>query len=303
MWAKYLQSAIQPACWELRMPWIESHSVIGRHRKVKGLARQLKIPVPTAVGYLHLLWHSVIEQAEDGDLSQWTPDAIADLAMYEGEPAEFLKALQDNKLFDGLRVHDWLEYAARYLITKYKTRNTPKLREIWAKYGRIYGKEANGEEYGSSHEPNVGSTPGIPRGTTPGSNREPSPNLTDLTDLTKPKEVASLPEGDFLKSAFAAARKAYPGDRNGLGAEWANFKKKYGKDAASIVPLLLPAIEAEKAHKAALRARGPGAFCPDWKHFQTWINNSRWTQELSQVDARTQHLQPSTGGRRKVEVG
>lgn len=277
------------------MPWIESHSVIGRHRKVKGLARQLKIQVPTAVGYLHLLWHSVIEQAEDGDLSQWTPDAIADLAMYDGEPADFLKALQDNRLFDGMKVHDWLEYAARYLTTKYKTRNVPKLREIWAKYGRIYGKEPIGEDYGNPQEPPEGSTPGIPLGSTPGttqgSDREPSPNLTDLT---KPKEVAPLPDVDSIKLTFDEARKAYPGKKRGLEYEWANFKKKHGKGAVAIVPLLLPAILRQQADKAAeKRAAGWSA---DWKHFERWIAGGFWTQEPGQADGLSSQGQESEVG-------
>lgn len=122
------------------MPWIESHSVLGRHRKTKALARQLKIKIPEAVGYLHLFWHSVLEQAEDGDLTGWEIEAIADLAQYKGDPAVFLAALQDCNLLDRMRIHGWIKFSGRYLITKYKTRQTERLREIWGKHGRVYGK-------------------------------------------------------------------------------------------------------------------------------------------------------------------
>lgn len=124
-----------------RMPWIESHSVIGRHRKFKGLARQLKISLPQAIGHMHLLWHTAIEQAEDGDLSTWTLGAISESASWEGSEQEFLKAVQDNELMDGQKIHDWLDYAGVYLTSKYKTSNPKKLRVIWAKFGKLYGKE------------------------------------------------------------------------------------------------------------------------------------------------------------------
>lgn len=125
------------------MPWIESHSVIGRHRKFKGLARQLKISIPQAIGHMHILWHNAIEQAEDGDLSSWTVGAIAESASWEGSEEEFLKATQDNQLMDGQKIHDWLDYAGKYLTSKYKTSNPDRLHLIWAKFDKTYGKEVN----------------------------------------------------------------------------------------------------------------------------------------------------------------
>lgn len=163
------------------MPWIESHSVIGRHRKFKGLARQLKIPLPQAVGHMHLLWHTAIEQAEDGDLSTWTVGAIADSACWEGSEQEFLNAVQENGLMDEQRIHDWLDHAGKYLTSKYKTSNPDRLHEIWAKFGKIYGKEAKG----NSLE--------LPK--------DPPHNIT-LPNLTKQKERLSPAKKREQKHAF-----------------------------------------------------------------------------------------------------
>lgn len=98
----------------------------------------------------------------------------------------------------------------------------------------------------------------------------------DATEQSRAEQ--SIREEIFVKNCFDQARKAYPGTRRGLDVEWANFEKKYDKEKARIVPLLLPSIEAEKAHKARLVAEKK--FCPEWANFSTWINQSRWTQEL-----------------------
>ncbi len=124
------------------MPWIESHSVLVRHRKLKEFARELKIKPVTAMGHLHALWHTAIEQAEDGDLSKWSEGAICDAAQWEGSEKEFLEAVLSSGFMDtGYLLHDWLDYAGRYLTSKYKTSNHERLVEIWAKFGKVYGKE------------------------------------------------------------------------------------------------------------------------------------------------------------------
>ncbi len=85
---------------------------------------------------------------------------------------------------------------------------------------------------------------------------------------------------EAAKSFFNEAREAYPGNRNGLDSEWDNFEKK-NPDYTDILPLLLPAIEREIAHKAKLKTSNQ--FCAEWKNFQTWINKKCWTQEFGEV--------------------
>lgn len=81
---------------------------------------------------------------------------------------------------------------------------------------------------------------------------------------------------------FDLARRSYPGSRRGLCVEWVNFKSKH-PGYREIVPMLLPAIRLEKAHKDAQRAAN--AFCPEWKNFKTWLNQSCWTQEFGAIQA------------------
>jgi hypothetical protein len=113
------------------MPWIESHTVLPRHRKTLQLALKLKIPPVNAVGHLHFLWYTTLEQQEDGDLSNWSDEMIAHAAAYTGDASAFVAALQAQKLLDGKVVHDWLNYAGRYLTNKYKTSNPGKLKAIY----------------------------------------------------------------------------------------------------------------------------------------------------------------------------
>ena len=50
----------------------------------------------------------------------------------------------------------------------------------------------------------------------------------------------------MTKALFDEARKAWPGDKNGIGPEWDTFLKvckKYKLEPTKTVPLLLPAIE------------------------------------------------------------
>ena len=71
---------------------------------------------------------------------------------------------------------------------------------------------------------------------------------------------------------FDIARKLYPNpQKRGLETEFANFVKK-NKNWREIVPLLLPAIQAQIEWR--LNARGE--WRPPWKIFPTWINQRWW---------------------------
>ncbi len=116
------------------MAWIESHTVIFRHRKLVMLADLLKINRVLALGHIHLFWHSVLEQQEDGDLSKWTNKMISDVAQWRENPTVFVESLQKSGFLDGKKVHDWLDYAGRYLNGKYRTSNKKKLASIYRKH-------------------------------------------------------------------------------------------------------------------------------------------------------------------------
>jgi hypothetical protein len=105
----------------------------------------------------------------------------------------------------------------------------------------------------------------------------------------KPSKTTKQPiertEGTELAIIFDKARKAYLGTKNGLKVSLNQFKrvcKNEGLKVMDEVRKLLPAIEAEKKHKQALKKSGN--FCPAWANFSTWINQKRWTQELSIIE-------------------
>lgn len=118
------------------MPWTESHTVLIRHRKVVELATALRIRPSHAIGHLHALWHAALEQQEDGDLSAWSDEFIAQASDYPGDAPQYVRLLQKHRWLDDKLIHDWLDYAGRYLEAKYKTSNPKRLSEIRAKHVR-----------------------------------------------------------------------------------------------------------------------------------------------------------------------
>jgi hypothetical protein len=105
--------------------WIESHEGLARHPKTKKLARLLGENVPSAIGRLHLLWWWALEYAQDGNLSRYDPEDIADALMWEGEAAVVVEALCTAGFLDtdedgAFHIHDWNEYAGRLIEQREK---------------------------------------------------------------------------------------------------------------------------------------------------------------------------------------
>ena len=104
------------------------------------LATELGLRPVYVMGHLHALWHSVLEQQEDGDLSSWSDETIASLASYQGDAVKFVAALQRRGWLDGKLLHDWLDYGGKYLERKYRSSNLQLLKTIWKAHGRSYDK-------------------------------------------------------------------------------------------------------------------------------------------------------------------
>lgn len=112
--------------------WIELHVNLPTHKKTRRLARLLGLSVPQdipqVVGYLCVFWSWSIENASDGALSGFDAQDVADAAGWMGDPDVFLGAMIESGFLDdeddGLFIHDWLDYAGRYL--EYKNRNDTK---------------------------------------------------------------------------------------------------------------------------------------------------------------------------------
>ena len=103
------------------MAWIESHQALERHPKILQLRTVLGIPLDECLGRVHRFWWWCLDYALDGDLVKFQPIVIENAC---GIPLEALKqcGLVDTK--PNLRVHDWWQYAGRFISIKYK--NYPK---------------------------------------------------------------------------------------------------------------------------------------------------------------------------------
>jgi hypothetical protein len=107
------------------MAWIESHQELRDHPKTKKAARLLGIHVAQVLGHLHCLWWWCLDHAQDGDLTGYDTEEIADAAAWDGEGdliAAFLTCGKSGKpgflerTDDGeLLVHDWYEYAGKLM--------------------------------------------------------------------------------------------------------------------------------------------------------------------------------------------
>ncbi len=107
------------------MAWIELHQSLPKHTKMKRLRRELKVSIPQAMGHVTLLWLWALDYAPDGDLSELTPEDIAEECMWTGKkPEVFVQALVDSGFIDAdMHIHDWESYTARYQEYQEKLEN------------------------------------------------------------------------------------------------------------------------------------------------------------------------------------
>jgi DnaD/phage-associated family protein len=80
-----------------------------------------------------------MDYAQDGDLSRYDTHDVADACYWDGEPEILLNSLIDSGFIDrsddGLKIHDWYEYAGR-LIEK-KEQNRERKRKSRARHADV----------------------------------------------------------------------------------------------------------------------------------------------------------------------
>ena len=114
------------------MAWLKSESNLEKHPKLLAISRELDWERDRTIGFLHRFWHWVLSYAEDGDLNKFSNEIIA-----EGLNCELkvIEAFYKFKWIDEDRkVHNWLDYAGKYLESKYRTSNPKKWKTIVRKY-------------------------------------------------------------------------------------------------------------------------------------------------------------------------
>lgn len=94
------------------MSSIKSNPTLGGHPKLRRLAHALRISRAQAFGHLLYLWWWAVDGAPDGDLSSLTPEEVAEMAEWPGEPESFVEALRACGWLDpDGRIHQWQELA------------------------------------------------------------------------------------------------------------------------------------------------------------------------------------------------
>jgi hypothetical protein len=115
------------------MSWIESHQALEKHPKVLDLARRMGWSLDETIGKLHRLWWWCLDFSTDGDLRKYNAAVLAGSVGISPEQAEnFISTMVEVRLIDEKpyrRIHDWWDYAGRYLQVRYK-HNPAKWQEV-----------------------------------------------------------------------------------------------------------------------------------------------------------------------------
>ena len=116
------------------MAWIELHTSLRNHPKVIMLSTQLGVEKVAVIGHLICLWTWAMEYTEDGDLSRYEPAVIESACEWKGKSGTFYSALLGKFIDSDHFIHDWWDYAGKYLTSKYRTHQENKLLDIKRKY-------------------------------------------------------------------------------------------------------------------------------------------------------------------------
>lgn len=195
------------------MAWIESHQALGNHPKLLKLSRAMGWSKSDTLGRLHLFWHWCLDYAVDGQLDKHGPAIVADVFnIAEQDRDKFLAALHESEFVDSapqFRVHDWWDYAGRFLQVRYK--RTPK---VWKEIKRLYGHSIQRTNNRTTTElPTINNhKPNQPNLTRPNQTKpNPTNRSSDLAEV--PGEHSSLPKSAGVWEAYRSA-----------------YRKRYGED-------------------------------------------------------------------------
>lgn len=93
------------------------------HPKTLDLAARLNVELPTAIGYLELLWAFTAKKAPQGNIGKWPDGAIARSCYWNADATVFVTALADAGFLDRdeahrYLIHDWKDHAPRWVASK-----------------------------------------------------------------------------------------------------------------------------------------------------------------------------------------
>ena len=96
--------------------WIRVDIDLLDHIKIVRLSKINGEPEYSTAGRLIALWSfTQIHAWKDGDLSEWGVRRIESICRWDGQSGLFYKALNDVHLLDDMKIHNWHQYATRYI--------------------------------------------------------------------------------------------------------------------------------------------------------------------------------------------
>ena len=258
------------------MAWIESHQELEKHPKILRLSLAMNWSLDETIGKVHRFWWWCLDYAPIGDLRGVDALGMArGLHLTEDEATRFMPALMDAHFVCTIaippsyrgkirekyanqpwRVHDWIEYAGRYLRdTKFKRRP-----EKWAQVVELYQETCQPTVSGLSathSQPTVSRMSAVPNQPT---------NQTNQTNHSADRHVGDRGFEEFWN--------AYPRKQAKGAAEraWAKLRPD-----AQLRATILTAIQ--RAMTSADWTKDNGQFIP---HPATWLNQKRWEDEPEQ---------------------
>jgi len=116
--------------------WIESHQTLKDNPKTSKLSSLMGWDLDITIGKLHRLWWWCLDYCPDGNVSRLSADMVAiAIGLPPNDGEKLIKSLYnagflDKTLKKQFLIHDWLDYAGRYLRDSRYKRNPDKYKEI-----------------------------------------------------------------------------------------------------------------------------------------------------------------------------
>lgn len=112
------------------MAWLKLYQTLPKNKKTIRLKRLLKIKTPQAIGHLCLLWLWALDNAEDGDLSCFSDEEIAEVCEFSKNSENFVKSLIESEfLTSDKKIHNWDEYAGKLIADRESKREQDRVRQ------------------------------------------------------------------------------------------------------------------------------------------------------------------------------
>lgn len=112
------------------MAWIELHQNLPTNKKTLRLKKILKIKTPQAVGHLCMLWLWALDNAQNGNISEFEAGEIAEIVAYPGDADKFMEALKSSGFVDeDGHIHDWDDYAGKLIEQREVRKEQARIRQ------------------------------------------------------------------------------------------------------------------------------------------------------------------------------